>query len=204
MSAPQTFVIVGAGLAGAKAAEALRTRDWDGAQREIDRIERETVLATMVPVLRAWLAFGRRQDPFPALAPMEAGPTSGYGTEHRALLELALGPDRTALYRRIDARMERIFAAGLIEETRVLQEHFGDNAFPLRALGYAQAMQVLCDGISPSQAVVNAQAGHRQYAKRQLTWFRNLRRMHWLAGFGDDPAIVEEALATVRAFLPAV
>ena len=84
------------------AGEALRTRDWNAAQREIDRIERDQVLATMVPVLRAWLAFGRRQDPFPALAPMEAGPTSGYGIEHRALLELALGRSDGAQFTALD------------------------------------------------------------------------------------------------------
>ena len=74
------------------AAEALRTRDWAGVQRETDKIEREKIISLMVPMLRAWRAYGMRSgDPAAALAAMDAGPTSGYAVEHRALLELASG-----------------------------------------------------------------------------------------------------------------
>jgi tetratricopeptide (TPR) repeat protein len=74
------------------ASEALRRRDWAGAEREIARIEREKAIASMVPMLRAWRAFGMRAaNPAALLAPMEAGPTSGFAIEHRALLELASG-----------------------------------------------------------------------------------------------------------------
>jgi hypothetical protein len=79
------------------AAEALRTRDWKSLQRETDKIEREKTISLMVPMLRAWRAYGMRSgDPAAALAPMGAGPTSGYAVEHRALLELAGGRAATA------------------------------------------------------------------------------------------------------------
>jgi tRNA dimethylallyltransferase len=49
-----------------------------------------------------------------------------------------------------------------------------------------------------AEAVLAAQQGHRNYAKRQLTWFRREPAMHWLAGFGDEPAIQTEALRLAR------
>ena len=85
------------------AGEALRTRDWAAAEREIGRIEREQIISLMVPVLRAWRAYGMRAaDPAAALAPMDAGPTSGYATEHRALLELARGQGDGASFLALD------------------------------------------------------------------------------------------------------
>jgi len=74
------------------AGEALRARDWEAAERQIAAIEREQVLSLMVPVLRAWRAFGMgAPDPSAQLAPMSAGATAGYAVEHRALLDLAAG-----------------------------------------------------------------------------------------------------------------
>jgi tetratricopeptide (TPR) repeat protein len=74
------------------AGEALRARNWAEAERQIARIEQEQVLVLMVPMLKAWRAYGMgERDPGALLAPMENGPTSGYAVEHRALLELARG-----------------------------------------------------------------------------------------------------------------
>jgi len=74
------------------AGEALRARDWAAAERQIAAIEREEVLGLMVPMLRAWRAYGMKAaDPGAALEPMASGPTSSYAVEHRALLELASG-----------------------------------------------------------------------------------------------------------------
>jgi len=74
------------------AGEALRSRNWAEADRQITRIESEQVLVLMVPMLKAWRAYGMNAvDPGAQLAPMDDGPTSGYAVEHRALLELARG-----------------------------------------------------------------------------------------------------------------
>jgi Flp pilus assembly protein TadD len=74
------------------AAEALRVRDWAGAEREIAKMEREKAISLMVPMLRTWRGYGMRAaNPGALLAPMDTGPTSGYAVEHRALLELAAG-----------------------------------------------------------------------------------------------------------------
>ena len=117
------------------------------------------------------------------------------------ILRLGLDPERNALYARINERARRMFDAGLVEETRALLEKYGDAAPPLSSLGYRQAGQLLRGEIDRKLAVWAAQQAHRNYAKRQMTWFRREPDLHWLRGFGDDPAIQAEAAALVEAAL---
>ena len=51
------------------------------------------------------------------------------------------------------------------------------------------------------QVKLAAQQGHRNYAKRQMTWFRREPDVHWVAGFGSDPAVQEEALRLINDFI---
>lgn len=112
---------------------------------------------------------------------------------------LGLNPPRAALYSRIDARAAAMFRTpGLVEETQALLATYPADLAVFEAHGYRQACDVLLRGAPRAQALAAAQQEQRQYAKRQMTWFRREPRMHWLAGFGDDPAIQAEALAWVR------
>jgi len=108
---------------------------------------------------------------------------------------LGLAPERKALYERINARAAAMFERGLLEETATLRERYGDSCRALGSLGYAQAMQVLRGEAALPEAITAAQQGHRNYAKRQMTWFRREPEMHWLQGFGDEPRVQAEALA---------
>jgi tRNA dimethylallyltransferase len=56
---------------------------------------------------------------------------------------------------------------------------------------------VIREEFTREQAVAQAQQGHRNYAKRQLTWFRRETQMHWLEGCGSDEAIMHEACGLV-------
>jgi len=111
------------------------------------------------------------------------------------ILRLGLNPSRDALYSRINQRAEHMFESGLVEETKRLLEKYGDTARPLSSLGYKQAVQLLQGEIDSKAAVQAAQQAHRNYAKRQLTWFRREPEVVWLKGFGDDPSIQEKAAA---------
>ncbi len=102
------------------------------------------------------------------------------------LLRIGLNPPRKDLYDRLDRRAAGIFAAGLIEETRALLDRFGPVK-ALDSLGYRQAMAVLAGTMSEEAAIAAAQQGHRNYAKRQLTWFRREPEVHWIEAFGDEP-----------------
>jgi len=52
--------------------------------------------------------------------------------------------------------------------------------------------------LTKQQAVQAAQQGHRNYAKRQMTWFRREPEVFWLRGFGDEAAIQQQAIAQVE------
>ena len=114
------------------------------------------------------------------------------------IVQIGLEPDRTALYRRIDARCAQMFADGLVAETASLVHRYGAECQPLHALGYAEAQTVLRGELTEAEAVVQAQAGHRQYSKRQRTWFRRDPRIQWLNGFGDDLCAQAEDLLRNR------
>ena len=115
------------------------------------------------------------------------------------VLRLGLNPDRDQLYQRINARAQRMFESGLVEETQRLLEKYGEAARPLFSLGYKQAAQLLRREIDRVTAVAAAQQAHRNYAKRQMTWFRREPDVRWLAGFGDDPEIQRLAVACLEA-----
>jgi tRNA dimethylallyltransferase len=113
------------------------------------------------------------------------------------ILRLGLDPERTALYERINRRARQMFETGLIEETKNLLEKYGAAARPLASLGYKQAVQLLRGEISREQAIQAAQQAHRNYAKRQMTWFRREPEVSWLRGFGDEAGIQAAAVARV-------
>jgi tRNA dimethylallyltransferase len=105
---------------------------------------------------------------------------------------IGLDPVRPQLYERINARARAMFAEGLIEETRDLLGRYGRST-ALESLGYRQAGQYLEGAITQEQAILAASQGHRNYAKRQLTWFRREPEVCWLHGFGDDLRLQAEA-----------
>jgi tRNA dimethylallyltransferase len=114
------------------------------------------------------------------------------------ILRIGLNPDREALYARINDRARRMFDAGLVEETQRLLDTYGESAWPLASLGYKQAVQVLRGELTRDAAIAAAQQAHRNYAKRQMTWFRREPEVAWVAGFGDDPDMQQKALAQVK------
>jgi len=119
------------------------------------------------------------------------------------ILYLGLNPPRPRLYERINQRAADMFDRGLIEETARLIARYGPGCRPLTSLGYAQATAVLRNELTREQAVAHAQQAHRNYAKRQLTWFRREPHMHWLAGCGGDADIVQQATRLVAQHLEA-
>lgn len=101
------------------------------------------------------------------------------------LLRIGLAPPRPALYERLNARAAAMFVQGMLVETQGLVQRWGTDAQALGALGYREAAAVLAGRVSLEEAVRAAQQGHRNYAKRQMTWFRREPGVHWLESFGD-------------------
>jgi tRNA dimethylallyltransferase len=113
------------------------------------------------------------------------------------LLRIGLNPPRQALYDHLNQRAAAMFAAGLIEETRALLDRYGPVK-ALDSLGYRQALTVLNGTETLPRAIAAAQQGHRNYAKRQLTWFRREPEVHWIEAFGDEPDTLRVAIELVQ------
>ena len=78
---------------------------------------------------------------------------------------------------------------------------FAPSAKPFESHGYKQALQAISGELNLHNAVFYAQRNTRNYAKRQLTWFRREEGLIWLAGFGDSQAVRDAASVRVRSFL---
>ncbi len=189
-------------FAGPARQESLRARLRASAQRHgnawlhrmLARLDRETAervhandTAKVIRAIEVCVAARR-----PMSEMMGRDPLMGF-----RLLRIGLNPPRAALYERLNQRCAEMFAAGLVEETRGLLEKYGEVK-ALESLGYRQACGVIDGTLSEAAAVAAAQQGHRNYAKRQMTWFRREPEVRWIAGFGDELEAVREAVGMVE------
>jgi len=114
-------------------------------------------------------------------------------------LKIGLMPPREALYGRIHARADAMLAQGWLEEVRGLMESdLPENPKPFDFIGYRELREVLHGEKKLEEARATIQQATRQYAKRQITWFRKDPSVHWLTGFGDDPPIQAQAREWLR------
>ena len=161
----------------------------------IDPAAAQTIHANDVPkVVRALEVSISSRAPMTGLWQQSRDALQGF-----KILRIGLNPDRAALYARINQRAREMFSAGLLDETRMLIDRYGSSVWPLNSLGYKQAMQHLRGELSLEQAIAAAQQGHRNYAKRQMTWFRREPDVHWIAEFGSEAAVQKEVVELIKA-----
>jgi len=196
---------------GPKRSEALRARFGAVAERRgreflhrlLARLDRKAV-ARIHPrdtpkVIRALEVRLLARQPMSEM--LERGRTGLHGFR---VLKAGLSPERQQLAPRINARVERMFREGLLDEARgMLERPDAAGIKSLGALGYRQACAVLRGEVGREEAVREAQSATRRYAKRQMTWFRREPGVEWFEGFGDDPEIFIRVLAWVRMALAA-
>jgi tRNA dimethylallyltransferase len=103
-------------------------------------------------------------------------------------IKLALRIERQTLGPILDARVEAMFRAGLVEETRALLERFPPTARPFTTIGYREAAGVVRGELSDAEAIAETRSRTRAYAKRQVTWLRSERNVHWLDATDRDQA----------------
>jgi tRNA dimethylallyltransferase len=105
----------------------------------------------------------------PSVAQVPPDPLRGY-----AIRKLAIFPPRNELYAKLDRRCCWMFENGLVEEVRgLLAGGVPESAKPFESLGYRQALGFLRDEMDLAAAIADTQQSTRNYAKRQLTWFRH-------------------------------
>jgi len=115
-----------------------------------------------------------------------------------AYLMLGLRLPVRDLHARIAVRVERMFAAGLLDEVRgLLAGGLSPRAHALKAIGYGECCRVLAGELQSAEAVEEAKGATRRLAKRQMTWLRAEAEVEWLAGGGGE--VLERAVARVEA-----
>ncbi len=113
--------------------------------------------------------------------------------------KIGLSPPRAALYARIDARTVTMLSDGWLDEVRKLSSSVPPDAKPFQFIGYPELLAHLAGRLTMEAAMKKIQLATRQFAKRQLTWFRKEPSVHWLPGFGDDPEVGAAALGLLQA-----
>ena len=118
------------------------------------------------------------------------------------IVVFVLGPPRDELYEKIDRRTELHFEKGLVDEVRRLRDSgIEDSTNALGSHGYRRVCEYLRGERTLESAVEQSKQDVRNYAKRQLTWFRSEENARWLKGFGDSPQIIEEMLRVASEIL---
>ncbi len=176
--------------------EARRPGSLHRLLRRFDRESSARIHANDVPkVMRALEVCLLARRPVSAMYREGRDALRGY-----RILKIGLSPDRDALYQSLDARCAAMFEHGLMGEVkRILAMGYPATCKPFEAHGYKQALQLLHGELTPKEAVFYAQRNTRNYAKRQMTWFRKEAAVIWLKGFADD--IGREALAMVNGLM---
>lgn len=109
--------------------------------------------------------------------------------------------DRQRLYNRIDKRVDIMLENGLLDECKSFFGKFDVDKTAVQAIGYKELFPYLEGKISLDEAVANLKKATRNYAKRQLTWFRKDERIHWL--YADEISkeqLIENAISICNSF----
>jgi tRNA dimethylallyltransferase len=115
--------------------------------------------------------------------------------------KLCTSRPRDRLYERINTRVEEMFRQGIVEEVQRLIETYPKDCRAFKAIGYRQSIAHIEGRISLAQAVSDTQQATRNYAKRQLTWFRADKEIVWLEAAQDLSDTADQASRQIRAFL---
>lgn len=117
-------------------------------------------------------------------------PLEGY-----RVIKIGLQPPRPALYARIETRVQAMLAAGWIDEVEsLIALGVPQDAKAFQFIGYSELRLHLRGELSLDEAIARIRQATRNFAKRQITWFRKEPGVNWLDGFGDDPEIAAAAL----------
>ena len=187
------------------AASPARVR-YEKILREQGGVALHELLITLDPDSAALIHPGNARRVVRALEMLEEdGPTyaeqhAGFGqrTSVYAAMHIGLSVDRVALYARIDARVDEMIAAGLLDEVRrLLREGFREALTAPQAIGYKELVPVIEDGADIAEAAGSIKSATRHYAKRQLTWFRADPRVTWLDVTASSPSETAAAAVTL-------
>lgn len=165
------------GRVDAQAAKTISPRDWTRTMR----------------ALEVYFQTGRRISEARAGTP----PPPEFAARIRVI---ALNPPRGELYARINARAERMFASGLVEEVEsLIASGVPASAKAFGAHGYRRVVEYLEGKRSREDALTQMKLDTRHYAKRQISWWRAWADVKWIDRFGDEEKAFKEAFDYLKA-----
>lgn len=112
------------------------------------------------------------------------------------VVQFAICPkERKTLHERIELRFEQMLKEGFVDEVRALYQRgdLHEDLPAIRAVGYRQVWEYLDGKLSYDEMVFKGVVATRQLAKRQVTWLRSWKNLHWLES--EDPKLIETALS---------
>lgn len=146
-----------------------------------------------VRIVRAIEVFEATGVPFSRHFAATVSPVRGF-----LQVRIGLQLERSRLVRGIEERVDRMFATGIVEEVRgLVARGVPEDAPPFRALGYRHVLALLRGESTFAQAVEQTKIETRQYAKRQMTWFRKMKDVAWFPA-GDTEAVLRHVEARLR------
>ena len=113
-------------------------------------------------------------------------------------LIIGLDLPRELLYERIDRRVDDMMAKGLLREVEVLWEQSYQNVQSVQAIGYKELYLALAQEITIDEAVLLIKKNTRNYAKRQMTYFRNKLNVHWVDATKEKHQLVKNICEEVK------
>ncbi|MGH3454114.1 MAG: tRNA (adenosine(37)-N6)-dimethylallyltransferase MiaA [Nocardioidaceae bacterium] len=159
-------------------------------------------LATLDPDAAALIlpTNGRRIVRALEVVELTGGPFSAklptYEYAYPVVTQLGVDVPRDVLDERIAARVDAMWAAGLVDEVRALEKHgLRDGRTSSRGLGYAQVLRFLAGECTEDEARAETMRATRRFARRQDSWFRKDPRITWIPY--DAPDLIDRALAEV-------
>lgn len=119
------------------------------------------------------------------------------------VLFIGLRMERDLLYRHLNARVDKMMNAGLLEEvTNLYHKYHTANFQALQAIGYKEFIPYFEEKISLDQALEEVKKNTRRYAKKQYTWFNNQMEVNWLyVDLNDFDKTIAQAMSLVRSFI---
>jgi tRNA dimethylallyltransferase len=116
------------------------------------------------------------------------------GESEYDVLQIGIRVDRREIYKRINQRVDEMIKNGLVDEVRTLKDSFGCEIKSMTGIGYRQICEYLNGKVTLEDAIKNIKLDTRHYAKRQMTWFKRDKRIHWVES-------VEQAQELIKNFL---
>jgi len=109
-------------------------------------------------------------------------------------LELGINNSKERLFQKIEQRVDKMMQNGLFEEVKILVKKYGPNCLAFDAIGYRELIEYLNNKTTLKKAVELIKKNTRQYARRQMTWFKKDKKIHWVKS-------VKEAIKLTEVFL---